>query len=70
MAYDDRKFWKLVQDVWEGDGPDHPSITARLLLVEDAVSTIKTNSKVVIGLLLTILGGVFVDLISRFAGVK
>jgi hypothetical protein len=35
---------KLAQDVWTGDGKGNPSVTARLLVVEEIVARLISNS--------------------------
>lgn len=66
LALDDRgKLNKVVTDMYFGDGPQNPSITTRLAMLEDSAKRDANFRRWSLSLLALILGTVIATLISN-----
>lgn len=60
-----RQHRKMYQDMYEGDGQDNPSITARLLKLEDFMDKVQANMSKGFWVLVTTLVGVILNLVVQ-----
>ncbi len=58
-----RQHAKMYRDMYEGDGPENPSITTRLTVLEGSVDRIVTNSQSLKWWAMGIIGSVLGDAI-------
>ena len=59
----ERKLDKLGVDVWEGEGKDNPSITARLAVLEDALDKLSANIGKLVWLVISTVLAVIADIV-------
>lgn len=70
----DKLVQKMAVDMYLGEGRDNPALTVRVALLEDSMETIrdvhKANQKLIIGTLLSSLGGLVLIVIELLKSSK
>lgn len=65
MSIDHDRFRRIEVDLWEGNGPQHLSVTARLAMLEEVAKNARWGFRLLVGVLVTALATLVLEMTKR-----